>query len=916
MNLQRTSKIARLCLLLVAVFAISACSNKKSTWVTRTFHNTTSRFNAYYYARISLNETKDKLIVQHKEDYTKFIPIFVYPTPEEAKGLFAEMDKNIKRLSRDIHYHTITKSKKEIPGACKWIDHCYVLMGKSHFYKRDFFAALESFDYVSRTYKKSPSRFIGMMWMIRTYDEMGSVEEAAALIDLLSAEKSFPDEYKAEFAAIEATHFIEIGNYQGAILPLEKCIALSKSNKYFLRYFLDYGKPLEDQMTHRYSELLRGRCLFLEAQIEERLNKPKKAAALYGDVIALNPTDELTFNAQMNRVNCYDPASPLAEDMKRELLRMAKDRHYGDRLDQIYYALSIMAQKENNIPQCLAYLNLSVRKSQLNKLQKARSYLKMADIHYDQTEYKPAQSYYDSTIGLVKPDFPNYEFINTKKKTLTDLVRYLNTISREDSLQALAKLSDAERNARIEKVIADEDIAEQKAEEIRQANFLQAQNVTNVMGGNAAQSAGGANAPNNGQWYFWNSNTIASGVKDFQKRFGDRKLEDNWRRSVKEIVIEDPSTAANPSQAAEAAADSIAKKVAAAKAKSKKNPKVYLANIPLTPEAIAKSNDKIIDAYYNLGSIYREKLDNNQRAADAFETLLNRYPENKFTVITYYQLYRLYIAMNKPAKADVNKNVILSRYPETEYAKIIKDPGYNSNKQSSLSEAEKVYAQVYQLYRDSNYIGVLEKCKEADTTLGKSPLLSRFDLLKALAIGHTQGVDEFEVALTRIVIKYPKEPVRDKAQEYLDHIKRLKSGNKAVLKKDTTTPPTPYVYAKDANFYWVLYYDGPLDANKYKGLVASVNDEFYSNDNLTVESLMLDANHAMIIVKSFQGNEKAMTYHGILTNDKKSIYESLHPDKLKTFVISSDNFPLFYKAKNITEYLKFFETNMLPAKPN
>ena len=341
-----------------------------------------------------------------------------------------------------------------------------------------------------------------------------------------------------------------------------------------------------------------------------------------------------------------------------------------------------------------------------------------------------------------------------------------------------------------------------------------------------------------------------------------------------------------------------------------------MANIPLTPEAIAKSNDKIIDAYYNLGSIYREKLDNNQRAADAFETLLNRYPENKFTVITYYQLYRLYIAMNKPAKADVNKNVILSRYPETEYAKIIKDPGYNSNKQSSLSEAEKVYAQVYQLYRDSNYIGVLEKCKEADTTLGRSPLLSRFDLLKALAIGHTQGVDEFEVALTRIVIKYPKEPVRDKAQEYLDHIKRLKSGNKAVLKKDTTTPPTPYVYAKDANFYWVLYYDGPLDANKYKGLIASVNDEFYSNDNLTVESLMLDANHAMIIVKSFQGNEKAMTYHGILTNDKKSIYESLHPDKLKTFVISSDNFPLFYKAKNITEYLKFFETNMLPAKPN
>ena len=894
---------------------MGGCTNKKSTWVTRTFHNTTSRFNAYYYARVSLKETNDKLIQQHKEDYSKLIPLFIYPTPEEAKTLFTEMDKNIKRLSTDIRHHTITKSKKELPEASRWIDHCYILMGRSHFMKRDFFSALESFDYVSRTYKKYPSRFMGMMWMIRSYDEMGSVEEAASLIDLLAAEKNLPEEYRCEFAAIEATHFIEVGNYQGAILPLEKVVKLSRSNKYFLRYWLDYGKPLEEHMTMHYKSLLRGRALFLEAQLEDVLGRPKKAAALYGDVIALHPTDELTFNAQMNRVNCYDPTSPLAAEMRKELLKMSRDRHYNDRLDQIFYALAIMSQKENDIPTCLDYLKKSVRASAVNKLQKARSYLKMADIHYERTEYKPAQGFYDSTIALVKPDFPNYDFINTKKKTLTELMRHLNTITAQDSLQALARLSDADRMKRIDQIISDEDVAEKKAEEQRQALFLQAQNVTNIMGNNAAAGAGAA--ANNGQWYFWNTATIASGVKDFQKRFGDRKLEDNWRRSVKEITADEASAVAPaPAAAAEAAADSAAKKAATTKAKPKKDPKNYLVNIPLTPEAIAKSDEKIIDALYNSGAIYREKLDNNKRAAEAFETLLARFPESKYTVVTNYQLYRLYLAMNKPKSAEAYKNTILTKYPDTEYAKIIQDPGYNSNKESSLSQAEKVYNEVYQLYRDSNYLGVLEKCKIADTSLGKSPLLSRFDMLKALAIGHTQSIDDFEVALTRIVIKYPKEPIRDKAQEYLDNIKRFKSGGKVVAKKDTAAPPTPYTYLKDASYYEVVYYDGPLDLNKYKGLVANVNTEFYSNDNLTADGLLLDANHSLIVVKSFQGKEKAMTYHGILSNDKKSIFESLIPEKLKFFSISADNFPLFYKSKNVAEYLKFFEANMLPGKPN
>jgi len=850
----------------------------------------TSRYNGYFYAGEILKENTADLEKKHKDDFSTIIPVFIYPTPQEATGLKGNMDKAIVKLSKVIHRHTITtKAKKEIPGACKWIDDSYILMGRSYFYERDFFAANESFDYVAKTYEKLPTRFLGMMWLIRSYDELGSISESESLIDLIADDKKFPKEYAAEFAAIEAYHFILRENYGGALKPLNKLISLTKKRK------------------------LRARYIFIEAQLEQKLEKNKKAEALYTEVIKINPSYELTFNAQINRAQCFDANSGNAAQIKKELLKMLKDEKNLEHLDQIYYVLAEIAEKEKEKPLCIDYLKKSVRTSVSNNNQKARSYLKLADIYFDGTQYRLAQAYYDSTVTLIKPDFPNYEVINNKKKSLSDLVHNINIISNEDSLQALAKMDPKERDAKIEKIAEKIAADEKKKEEEKQNQIMQVAQVNQLI-----QQNSNSGTQNNGQWYFYNTTTVNFGVNEFKKKWGERKLEDNWRRSNKEIVLEDVNnantgTATNEQTSANVDSTTNVKKTGPPKKTISKGKEAYMQGLPLTADAMKRSDEKIIEAYYALGSIYKEQLANNAKAAETFEEMINRYPENKYTLTVYYQLYRLFLAMKNSSKADYYANIIITKYPDTVYAQLIKNPGYDPSKVANISVAEQMYTETFQLYKDEKYPEVITQCHIADTALGKNPYVSRFDLLCAMSIGHTEGIEAFEKALTRIIIKYPKDVIKDKAQEYLDLIKKQKSsGEISTAKKDSIiNNAAQYIFNKDAEYYFVFIYDGSLDINKIKGQFSNINTEYYSLDNLTVESIMLDADKQMINVKSFTGKEKAMMYYNLITKDKKDIFTGLEAAKIKTFVISSENFPVFYKAKNIGDYVAFFQGNFL-----
>ncbi len=861
----------------------SACKTNKNTFIHRGWHNMTARYNGYYYSNENIKETVKKIEKANKDDFSRIIPLFIYTNNVSSKSYYSDFDKTIKKSSVVIQRHTITekKSKKEIPNACKWIDENYMLIGKAHFYKRDLFSALEAFEYVAKIYPNPESKYNGMLWSIRTNNEIGSFSLSEASIDEIRNATDFPTDrsFQRELSAVTADYYLKRADYSPSIRYLTKAIALTRN------------KPTKARYT------------YVLAQVYEKLGDKQKASQYYAMVPGLHPSYDMAFSAQINRAKLYDISSGGSKGIKKELNKMLHDDKNIEFQDQIFYALADIAQKENDVPLALTYLGKSLKASTSNNTQKALSYLKRADIYFEKPDYKNAQANYDSTMTFLPKDYVDYAVIDEKKRSLTALVTNLNVITLEDSLQRMGKMTEKERNAMVEKMISkiEEDEKAKEEERLNQNNKIQLAN-TNTTNTNAGEASSA--------WYFYNPATVSFGIGAFNKKWGPRKLEDNWRRSEKDMVgsaiNEDNNSDLTDSAQTLGAGTSLVSKT-----KNKKDKNYYLKNVPLTSDAFAKSNLRIVEAYYNVGSIYKEQLLNNLKSVETFEELLHRYPENKYKLNSYYQLYRTYLAMNNQVKSDYYKNMLLKDYPDSDYATIIKNPSYGADVAASKSQVENFYAETYQLYAESNYLQALENCKKADSSYSKNSLMPKFGFLKALCIGRTQDIGAFETALTQVVVKYPKDPVKERAMEMLDIIKKQKNPEKIEV-SDTAVAvkeKTKFVFKEDGEYYCIILIEnGKGDLNKFKTKLSDCNAESFSTADIAISSIFLDITHQMVSVKSFDGKLKAMDYFNVI-NTKKDLFADLETGTYQKFVISAENYTIFYKDKNISDYEKFFSQN-------
>lgn len=865
---------------------VSGCSTKKKNFLSRGYHNLTAKYNVYWNGKEAMKEGVDKLEKSHSDDYEEILDVFPVGSSESAKSVYPQMDRAIEKGGVTIAKHSMLIKGKEYVAT---IDDAYMLIGKAHFYKRDYVQALEMFNYVVKQYKTKDIRFDGYMWLIRTNSELARFKDGEKILTLLEEEKKFPKKKIPELAAVKADYFIKKGDFDLAKDQLRVAINKTKRRKSKTRY------------------------TYILAQLYEELNNQDSAYYFYSQVLKKNSPYVMEFNARINRALMASAKSGNIDAIKKELIKMSKDDKNVDFFDRIFYALGDIALEEGDEDLALEYLKKSVASTTQNITQKAVSYFTIADLYFDKPEYELASAYYDSSIAILDPKHEQFQRVSARQLSLAELVKNIRIIELQDSLLELSQLSDLELDALIAEIV-EKVRDEEEQRRFDEANKPSAQQELNQL--NQNQSNGLATTGSG--WYFYNTTALSFGANNFRQLWGDRKLEDNWRRSNKR------SNALNQISGEDGVAPDSAMALLM-------DPAFYKKGIPRTDAEIDSANLKIQDAYYDLGTIYKEQLSENQRAIKEFETLLKRYPNGKWNLETYYQLYRLYKAEGDERKAQEYANLILRKFPDSEYAKILKDPKYLEKLEAMRGRLGTMYDMAFDNFQRGEYERVIEAADSALTKFKEDEILSKFALLKVMAIGATEKLIVYRKALEDYISKYTAAAEKERAEELLAYVKGLMGetvpeekseaksesksegkteGKSEEEKKKEEAAKVDYKFDEAAKHYYAVVVADLPDLAAMKTKISNFNSTMFAVENLNIKNLKFSSNEDLIFVQGFGETKKAMDYYEVIKSDT-TVFEDIDLSKTAQFVISQDNFGKFYQSKQIPPYIQFFNENYL-----
>ena len=869
---------------LLLIVAISACSPTKNNFFNRAYQNLVARDNPYFNAREKLKESVKTLNSAHIDDHTKVLDVYAYATEKDSKGLLPQMDEIYKKCSNVIQRRPLSK----------WIDDTYMLIGQSHFFKRDYFAALEVFQYVSTKYKdKNPLKAKeAEIWIAKCYLYMDKPGEAEAVISLLMAEKNFPKELTGFLNATAAAVYIRQGKYISALPKMKIAVAEAKGRKQKVRYN------------------------YILAQLYEQAGQNGAAIAHYRQVIKRTPPYEFEFNSKLSIAKLYNPANKnAAKQVRRDFKKLLRDDKNIDYFDQIYYEMGNIEFREKKIPEAIKYYKQSVLASKSNQKQKALSYYALAKLYFAQPEYTLAQAHYDTLSTAMPPDFPDYKRIMDTRNVLSELIKNMTVIKTEDSLQAMAKLSPDDLEKKINLMLERE--KQRKAEEAKNKKLKdqQAQNQVN----NTPPPVNPIMSGGIGAWYFYNPTSISQGKADFVRKWGDRKLEDNWRISSKEKELDlgDPNAVNADSSTTKGDDKKLEKEEAKEEdlmAKIPADKKKYYENLPTTTKALKESDSRIMEALYNLGVIYEEKLEDDKEATRSYDTLLKRYPGNKFEPEVLYRLYKIHTDARNQDLADKYKKQLLDKYPMSEYALILSGKG--NRDRNTDKELEAYYQATYDHYKKYECDEVMRRASESDRLFPGSVLKPKFDLIRSFCIGRIVPQDSFKVVLQNVAESYPGTDVAQKAQQVIAAMKemaerRRKDSLEALMPKDSLQAAKKsknydFSGADERHFYVIVMPLRGIAIGDLKAKVADYNSEFHQLEALQISALVLDENRQMFVVKEFPNDKKAMGYLKEFEETNK-ILQTFGITDYEHFIISSANFVKLLRSKNLQDYLEMYK---------
>lgn len=840
--------IYRITIFLLAVVLLAACSRKKSTFLSRNVHAVTAEYNTLYNGGLAFEKGKEQLALTYRDNFWEILPIErieivdEISLPEESKN--PDFNRAEEKAAKAIQKHAIYIDGKEYNPQ---IDEAYMMLGKARYYDMRFIPALDAFNFILNKYPTSNNINRAKVWKAKTNIRLDNEDVALENLQKMFEEASLEDEELAEGAAIMAQAYINLDSIEEAVPYIKMASEYVKDNE------------------------LKGRYAYIKGQLYNRLEQKDSANMAFDEVIALNRKSPRVYmiNAHIAKAKNFNYDKEDRTALLLLLQDLEKNRENRPFLDKIYNQMGEYYRSTQNIDTAVIYYNKSIQTFREDKILQAVNYQTLAEINFDHAEYKTAGAYYDSTLTFLDVNTRPWRRVKKKRENLDDVIKYEDIATTNDSILRFASMTEQEQLAyfteyttRLKEKAIEDSIASVKLEKsIANKEFYKKQNPA---GGK--DEKGGPSS-----FYFYNTATIAYGKQQFKNVWGDRRLEDNWRRSSKQTtgISDDDEVIADAAPIAES---------------ELYKPETYISRIPTDQKEIDSIAKDRNFAYYQLGLIYKEKFKEYGLAADRLEKLLTFNPEERLILPTKYNLHKIYSQLENTTLADRYKNDIITNHPSSRYAEILLNP--NSQLATDESSPEFKYKALYKEFENSKYDYVISTCEEYINLYNGNDIVPKLEMLKATALARRDGFEAYKKALNFISLNYPNADEGKQAQTIFSSVLPKLANKEFVADAESDSWKIVYKFSSEET--------EAAQALKVK-LDQAIEEYRYTNMSTSID--YYNPETSLLLVHGLNTRLGGRGFGVILKENKK------YKIKKPFFEISTPNYKTVQIHKNLEDYL-------------
>ena len=906
-------------LTLLLICAAVSCSTKKNTGTTRRVQAFKAKYNTYYNGNQAFIEGVESQCEGNKDNYMEFLPFYMTGNAATRKLGSGQFDRAIEKCQKTIKLHSITKKpelsarqRRSVKGKAllalkeynPFLHKAWFLMADAQFRKGDYFEAASTYAYIQRLFPTRPNIVArARVLEARCYAEMDWYYDAENLISRAERD-SFPTSLEPAKAAVLADCQIRQQQYEEAIPNILKAVKKQKGS------------------------LEKARLYFLLGQLYHHTGQDRLAYKAFKKVCSKNPPYELEFNARIKQTEVLSKGQ--SRQMISKLRRMARSDKNKDYLDQVYYAIGNIYLAQGDTVHALYAYRDGVEKSTRGGIEKGVVWLRLGQLYWDKEEFVKAQECYAGALGLYDKDRDDYEAVADRAKILDELLPYAQAVELQDSLQALARMDSLERMRKIKLII--EEVKRKEKEEERQ-------NTRNTQETQTSQKTGQGQTNRTGtqtkaEWYFYNPTAVANGKKEFQRRWGQRVLADDWRRSNKTVLA--TGDLDSEDRGDEELSDSIANdstqtldgnrltegdQEALDKQKEYENdshrPEYYLKDIPLTDEQKEASDKLLAGGLYNSAVIYKDRMDNFSLAERTFQRICIDFPDFEHLDETYYNMFQLYSRYGRLDDAADYKNKLLKEFPDNEHAKIIADPEFEFKARYGVAQEDSFYQDAYNAYVGEDYDRVIADVEHAGVRYPEGANRARFMFLNAMSRLNKGETRQFMSAMKEIVEKYPQSTVSELAGLFVKGMQdgrllqggRMNNGSvwerrRGYIEGDSLMADTSFIDEKNCNWLFLIAYEsGSVNENRLLFEMAQYNFSSFTVKNFDMEQEK-GTDISLLKISTFMNYDEAYIYLHRLTNNKTMMGRL---EGLKLFIISEENLARIARGLSYADYFEFYD---------